>query len=325
VARRLSILLPILVLLTALSSYGALDTVPTRSSARKSPPAPPAETGHQPVTLLSIIPAQGEPGTTITLYGSGFTPKTTVFLANREVPAEVIGPEQLSFEIPKLDPGLYALFVKREDGATSRLYNFTILAVRPAVSSLSPDTVYACATGSERNVTVLGDNFVKGSQVIFDGSIIRTRFISPESLGISAPQIAGGLHQVQVKNPDGALSGVIGLIIDARPEITGVTRGEEFVNYYNLIIEGRNFQQDSSLVVMQQKSLQENPTQFSVDVKRISTGSGSVTEQEQLIYINCNRVVYQRHPYSTTPKNFSIQVINPGSSGESSVISVSAP
>jgi IPT/TIG domain len=325
VVRRLLILFPVLMMLMAQPSFGAFDTAAPHRSGKKPPPAPQAETDQSPVSLLSIIPAQGEPGTTITLYGTGFTPQTTVFLANREVSADVAGPQQLSFEIPKLDPGLYALFVKRDDGATSRIYNFNILAVRPSVSALSPDTVFACSTGADRNVSILGDNFVKGSQVVFDGSIIRGRFVSSESLGFSAPHIAGGLHQVQVRNPNDALSGVVGLIIDARPEITSVTKGEEFVNYYNLIIEGRNFQQDSSLVVMEQKSLEENPTQFAVDVKRISSGSGNITEREQLIYINCNRVVYQRHPYSTTPKNFSIQVINPGSSGESSIISVSAP
>jgi len=325
VTRRLLILLPLLFLLIAQASFGALDTTAPRRNAKKAPPpAANAETAP-PLGVLSIIPAQGEPGTTITLYGSGFTPQTIVFLANTEIAAVVAGPQQLTFEVPRLDAGLYALYLKREDGATSRPYNFSVLAVRPVVDSLSPDTVYACAAGINRDVTISGDNFKKTSQVIFDGSIIRHKYISAASLAFSVPQIAGGLHQVQVRNPDDALSGVVGLIIDARPEITSVNRGEEFVNYYDLIIEGRNFQQDSSLVVMEEKSLEENPSKLAVDVKRIGTGSASSTEREQLIFINCNRVVYQRHPYSSTPKNFSVQVINPGNSGESSVISVSAP
>jgi hypothetical protein len=325
VVRRLLIRLPILLLLMTQASYGALDGTPPRRNAKKAAP-PAAETDAAPaVNVLSIIPAQGEPGTTITLYGSGFTRRTVAYLANTEIAAEVAGPQQLSFEIPDLDPGLYALYLKREDGTTSRPYNFTVLAVRPVVESLSPDTVYACASGSDRDVTVSGDNFKKDSQVLFDGSIIRSRYLSAASLAFSTPQIAGGLHQVQVRNPDDALSGVIGLVIDARPEITGVTRGEEFVNYYNLIIEGRNFQQNSSLVIMEEKTLEENPSQLAVDVKRIGTGSGNTTEREQLIFINCNKVVYQRHPYSSIPKNFSIQVISPGASGESSVISVTAP
>ena len=66
------------------------------------------------------------------------------------------------------------------------------------------------------------------------------------------------------------------------------------------------------------------PSQLAVDVKRITSGSGSATEREQILFINCNRIIYQRHPSSSTPKNLQVQVINPDG-GESSVISVTAP
>ena len=177
------------------------------------------------VTILSIIPAQGEPGTTVTLYGTGFTEKTTVLLANSELPARLTAPQQLSFDIPKLDPGLYALFLKREDGTTSRPYNFTILPVRPVASSLSPDTVYTCTASRDRDVTVSGHNFREGSLVVFDGAAVRSRVSSADSISFTVPQVAGGLHQVQVKNPGDTFSGVLGLMIDARPEISGASLG----------------------------------------------------------------------------------------------------
>ena len=324
VARRLLVLIPLLTFIVAQMSFGAPIPLPPRQQPKTAPPRPVEATKAPPSTILSIIPAQGEPGKTITLYGTGFSQKTTVFLANMELQATVIGPQQLSFDIPKLEPGLYALFLKREDGTTSKAYSFTILPLKPAVSSLSPDTVNACATGRDREVAIAGHNFREGSQVMFDGAAIRSRFSSPEALYFTVPQIAGGLHQVQVRNPDDTVSGVLGLVIDARPEVSGVTRGDEYVNYYNLIIEGRNFQQNSTVVVMEERSLEETPSQLAVDVKRITSGSGSVTEREQILFINCNRIIYQRHPYSTIPKSFRVQVINPDG-GESSVISVSAP
>ena len=320
--RRLLILVLLLSFIMAQLSFGAVTPLPPRQTTKKAAPA--EKEKAPPVTILSIIPAQGEPGTTVTLYGTGFSQKTTVFLANMELQATVIGPQQLSFEIPKLESGLYALFLKREDGTTSKAYSFTLLPLKPTVVSLSPDTVYACATGRDRDVAVAGHNFREGSQVMFDGAAIRSRFSSPETLYFMAPQIAGGLHQVQVKNPDDTVSGVLGLVIDARPEISGVIRGDEYVNYYNLIIEGRNFQQNSMVVVMEERTIEETPSRLAVDVKRITSGSGSVTEREQILFINCNKIIYQRHPYSTLPKNFSVQVINPDG-GESSVVSVSAP
>ncbi|MCK7509833.1 MAG: hypothetical protein MZV70_41260 [Desulfobacterales bacterium] len=66
---------------------------------------------------------------------------------------------------------------------------------------------------------------------------------------IHIPQITGGLHAVQVQNPGGTLSSSLALLIDSKPEITGIIEGENFVNYYSLIIEGRNLQSNSTVVV----------------------------------------------------------------------------
>ena len=322
--RRLLLSISLFTFFIVQTSFGA-DGLPPRQTPRKAPSVSADAVKLPPVNVLSIIPAQGEPGMTVTLYGTGFSEKTTVYLANVEVPAYLLGPQQISFDIPKLDPGLYALFLKREDGTTSRAYNFSLLPLKPVVTSVSPDTVYACTTGHEREVAVSGRNFREGSQVMFDGAAVRSRFSSSEALIFTAPQVPGGFHQVQVKNSENAVSGVLGLVIDGRPEITSITQGEESVNFYNLIIEGRNFQQNSALVVTEERSLDESPTQFAPDVKRITSGSSSATEREQLTFINCNRMIYRRNPYSRTPKNIRLQVVSPGSEGESSMVSVSAP
>lgn len=324
-ASRFLILFSLLALLAAQFSFGAETPLSPRQKARKNP-LPAADTGKDhPVNILSIIPAQGEPGITVTLYGTGFSEKTVVFLGNIELPAKIVSSKQLSFDIPKLAPGLYALYLRREDGTTSRPYNFTLLPEKPVVTALTPDTIYACATGREREATIVGRNFREGSQVLLDGAAIRGRLSSPESISITVPQIAAGLHQLQVRSPGDALSGVLGLVIDGRPEITGVAQGEEYVNYYNLIIDGRNFQQNSTLVVMEERTTEEPASRLAIDVKRITTGTATATERERLLYINCSRIIYQRYPYSSTPKNFRVQVVNPDGGSESSVVSVTAP
>ena len=55
------------------------------------------------------------------------------------------------------------------------------------------------------------------------------------------------------------------------PNITGVTQSDETVNHYNLIIEGRNFQQNSTLMVMEERSYESSgsPT-TTVDTKRVT-------------------------------------------------------
>jgi hypothetical protein len=185
--------------------------------------------------------------------------------------------------------------------------------------------MYACSADKNREVVITGQNFQERSQVLFDGATIRGSFISTQSYSFAVPRVAAGLHQVQIRNQEGTISGTLGILIDDRPEIDSVIAGEEFVNYYNLVIGGRNFTQDSTLVITEERDLDQTGQQPPVyDVKRLRSGTGSATEQERAIFVNCNQLIYQRYPYSTTLKNFKIQVINPGDE-ESSVIGVSAP
>jgi hypothetical protein len=287
-----------------------LMAAPSAALAQKATKQKQAPQDARPViSILSIVPTQGEPGSSITLSGSGFSDQTTVFLGNTEIPARVTSSRQLSFEIPKLAPGLYAIYLRRDDGTTSKTYNFTVAPLKPVALSLTPDTVQTCASGREREVTITGRNFQEGSQLLFDGAVIASRFGSTENIAFIVPQLAGGLHQVQVKNPEETMTVPLALMINSRPEVTSVSQGEDFVNYYQLIIDGRNFQQSSLLTI---------------DGKRLGSGEGPAGERERLIYFNCNRIVYERHPYDSTVKNFRLQVVNQNGE-ESAVVQVTAP
>ncbi len=277
-----------------------------------------------PPNVLSIIPAQGEPGSTVTLSGSGFTERTTVNLGTLQLPGRLIAPQQLAFDIPQLSPGLYALYVRRGDNTTSRTYSFTVLPQKPVADSLSPDSITTCASGREREVQLNGRNFQAKSQLIFDGAAIRSRYLSSETLSFSVPQVAAGLHQVQVRNQDDSISGILGLMIDGRPEVSSVYSKEDYVTTYNLVIEGRNFQQNSTLVVTEESSLDQESAASQVEVKRLRSGQAAAAERDRVVYMSCNQLIYKRFPYSTTLKNFRIQVVNPNGE-ESTTIQVSAP
>ncbi len=312
---RFIVVLLMLDLLAMVTACGAAAS-PGDGHEREAPP---------PLTILSIIPAQGEPSSSVTLSGSGFTDKTTAFLGNTDVPTQVVSPKLLTFDIPNLAPGLYALYLRRGDGTTSRIYNFVLLPPKPEIYAISPDTLYACSTDNSSNVLVSGKNFVERSQVLFDGAAIRGNYISTGALSFTAPRVAAGLHQIQIRNSDTAISGAQGLLIDGRPEIDNVSPGEEYVNSYNMIIEGRNFQQDSTLMVTEEREMGQTGIQQPVfDVKRLRSGATNATQREKITFINCGRIIYQRFPYSTTLKSIRVQVVNPDGQ-ESAEIQVSAP
>ncbi|MDD2308712.1 MAG: IPT/TIG domain-containing protein [Desulfuromonadaceae bacterium] len=264
-----------------------------------------------PVTVLSINPAQAEPGAKVMLSGNGFGESASVFLGSIEIPARITGTRLAEFNLPlKLEAGLYALYLKRSDGTTGRSYNFTVLPLRPVLSSLQPSRINSCAIGKEREVIASGSNFGGSSMLFFNGAAITSTLVSPQSISFVVPTVPGGLHQVLVKNAPENGSVPLTLVVETRPEIGQVTVGNERVNLYELIITGRNFNQNSSLYVD--------------GVQIGGRGGQDMSEREKLIYVDCTKLIYQRHPYSPVNKDFRLQVVNPGGEG-SQIVTVTAP
>jgi hypothetical protein len=279
---------------------------PGKKTQKKPVPVATKEEPANPYTILSIIPSQGEPGRHVNLMGSGFSADTIAWLGTAAVPTAVINDKQIEFEIPKVAPGLYALYLKRQDGATSKIYNFPILAPKPVIDAINPDTVFGCAPDQERIATVSGRNFQESSALLFDGGAIRSMNSSPETISFTVPHnVLGGQHNIQVKNPDDMVSGTVAFYIDMKPVIHAILPGEERVNTYELILEGHNFQQGSSVVV---------------DGRQVYNS----TDRDKSRFVNCSRIIYERFPYDRTPKTLKIQVINPNGE-ESPVITVTAP
>ena len=264
-----------------------------------------------PLTVLSIIPAQAEPGAKVVMSGNGFGDAATVFLGSVEIPARITDAKQAEFNLPsQLEAGLYALYLKRSDGMIGRSYNFLVVPLRPTLTSLQPALISSCAAGKEREVIASGSNFVETSMLFFDGAALPRMFISNDSISFSVPAVPGGLHQVMVKNNHENSSVPLNFAVETRPEIGQVTVGDEHVNFYELIISGKNFTQNSSVYV---------------DGLQIGgRGGQDMAERDKLIYIDCTKLIYHRHPYSPTNKDFRLQIVNPGGEG-SQVITVTAP
>lgn len=256
--------------------------------------------------VFSIVPAQAEPGSQVVIAINGVHDGLRLKLGGDEIPWRQLNDRRLAFDIPATAaPGQYSLTILAPDTA-SRSYAITVLPLRPVAVSIDPDRVTSCTDGTSREVTVHGRNFTTTSQLLFDGAIIRSHYIPPDILRFTAPNVAGGLHQVAVKNGD-QVTTPLGLSIVTAPDISSVTIGEDHVNSYELIIEGDNFLQTSSLMV---------------DGIRVVPGNGPQTER--LSYQSCTRMVYERRPYSSTPKELRIQVVNP--SGDTSrTVLVTAP
>ncbi len=258
-------------------------------------------------TVLSIAPTQAGPGTLVTLTFGGEIDGAGILLGGDELPFQKLEGHKIAFTVPagKM-PGQYALTVRGGSGMT-RSYAFTVLPLKPFINSIEPDRVTSCRLNGVNQVSIYGRNFTETSKVLFDGAALPAKYISPESLSFILPRVAGGLHQVSVKNIT-EIATPVGLQIITTPTVSSVSIGDDWVSSYDLILEGDNFQQNSIVIA--------NGNQISSSTDMQAGG--------QLTYIDCNRIVYQRRPYSSTRQDLRIQVVNPG--GEiSQIFVVSAP
>ena len=246
---------------------------------------------------LSITPTQAEPGARAVISMNSSIHGARLYLGGTELTAEKLDGSKLAFIVPDIPPGLYALGLLFSDN-TSRSYSFTVLPQRPVTLKIEPDQVTGCSLNEAVEATVYGRHFTETTQLLFDGAIIASRYQSSEAIRFRIPRVTGGLHQVTVRsNNENATP--LALSILTQPEINTVSTGTDRVTSYDLIIEGSNFQQGSQLLV---------------DGLRVDSSGTSPTGQ--ITSIDCNRMVYQRKPFSSTPRPLKLQVVNPG--GETS-------
>lgn len=284
----------------------AFTTALQVSGVSAGPVTPTSAVKNTSPMILSIVPSQAEPGSLVTLALTQLPDDMTLLLGGEEISWKAIDKRRVSFILnAKTKPGQYSLSVRPGNGPT-RSYAFTVIPIKPVALSISPDRITSCAGDEVREVTVTGRNFTATSQLLFDGAIIRSRILPPDIIRFTAPSARGGLHQVAIKNGDMTTT-ALGLSIITAPEISAVTIGNDYVSSYELMIEGDNFQQTSTLLV--------NGT-------RIDTAG--TLQGERLVYIDCTKIIYQRRPYSSTPKELRLQVVNPDGEASRTVL-VSAP
>ncbi len=261
--------------------------------------------------LAGISPAAAGPGTTVTVLGGPFSRDIRVVFGDRQLVPARVGERQLTFIVPQLPEGDYLLFLQAGEELSGRSLFFRIVLPPPEILAIDPQQVDACAAGGQRQVVVKGRDLQPGVRLLLDGVSLAARPVGSDALAITVPDMAPGLHQVQLANPDGRISLPVALLIDNTPEIQGVTPGEESVTSYQLMISGKNFSYKSVLLVNGRQITSFYPGALTVDGRQFIPINPNLLGMDSLQYVDCNTIIYTRHPYSTQPKSISLQVINP--------------
>ncbi len=258
--------------------------------------------------MTGIFPAVASPGSIVTIIGGPFEQQVQIVFGDRTLSPIRIAQKQLTFVVPQLAEGDYLLFLQAGEQHSQRSLFFRVVLPAPSITSLTPSKIEACTTGEQRQVVLQGRDLHRGVQALLDGVALAAEQ-NGNTLTFTLPELPPGMHQVQVINPDGKRSVPVSLLVDALPEILSVSRGEENVNYYELLISGKNFSYNSTLVVNGRPITPFYPGSLQVD---------------SIAFRNCKTLIYKRYPPSSQPTQLNLQIINPDGK-ESAVYTLSAP
>jgi hypothetical protein len=263
--------------------------------------------------ITAVVPSTAGPGASVTLTGGPFAAGDVVLIGDRRLAAASLAPTRLTFAVPALPSGVYALAVERAGARSTHDLQLRVVQPPPRITLLTPATLDSCNLASERQITVSGSHFRPGSQLLLDNTVLPVEKLAESEIVFTLPTMTPGLHQVQVVNPDNQRSLPHGLFLSSTPEITAVQNGADNVVDYELILQGKNFRVDSLLTA--------NGGAVGKTLGNISA-DGSV--RETMRYVDCTTLIYTRRPFLREPHELSLQIVNPGGE-QSNVYQLTAP
>ena len=268
--------------------------------------------------IVSLAPSRGAPGTLVAVSGGPFSAATQPFLGRHYVAPLHILENHLEFTVPSLPPGNYVLTVQDDTSIAEQTIQFEVMAPIPRITELSPGNIDLCRLETGQQLEVDGHNFLPEAVLLVNNVVVPTTVIESTRL---AAQLQGfqqpGVYGVAVRNPDGATSLPHSLWINNLPEITSIEQGDEFLEYYEVIIQGKNFLSNSILVVKEPEDsvIGQAYRQFSFVARQRNASEGMsvvAPQTDRLIFVDCQTLIYTRFPLDSDPEQLSLTVVVPG-------------
>ena len=225
-----------------------------------------AQISYPKPALMSISPTHieaGQPGFTLTVDGSHFTPASIVVWNQFQLSPLFVSTSEMTAVVPASliqTAGTASVVVSTPSpgGGTTQPQIFTIDGIPspvPQITSLSPSGILA--GGSQFALAVTGKNFVSKSIVTVNGANSQTIFLNSTSLqaGIQASDIASaGTIQIAVVNPPpgGGGSNIVPLSIrNPVPSITALAPTSVVAGSAStaLTVSGANYVSSSVILV----------------------------------------------------------------------------
>jgi len=245
--------------------------------------------------------------------GGPFSSQTQPFLGEQYIAPRTILKNYMEFTVPYLPPGVYTLTVQDNTMVAANSYQFEVIAPTPQVTNINPSILDACPIDSFNHLQITGRNFLPGAVLLVNDRVVPSTVISSTSIETQLPGFQEpGVYGVSVRNQLGATSLPHSLWVNSTPVIYSIEQGADFVNYYEVIIHGKNFLFNSTLVVKEPEDSAINQTyqQLSSGSPQNASSQVSASPQNRLIYVDCQTLIYHRYRTSRA-KDMRLQIFNP--------------
>lgn len=263
--------------------------------------------------ITSVSPVRGTPGTLVGIGGGPFSPQTQPFLGELYIAPRITLKNYMELTVPNLPPGVYTLTVQDDTMVAAQTYQFEVMAPTPQVTNIIPNILDICPIDPLNHLQINGLNFLPGAVLLVNDRVVPSTVISSTSIEAQLPGFQEpGVYGVSVRNQEGATSLPHSLWVNSTPEIYTVEQGADFANYYEVIIHGKNFLFNSTLVIKEPEDSDISMTSqqlHSVSPKSASSQT-AISPQNRLIYVDCQTLIYHRYRTSRT-KDLSLQIFNP--------------
>jgi hypothetical protein len=159
------------------------------------------------ISSISKTSAQvTDPGFTLTVNGSNFFNGAHVQWDGLDRVTQFVSSTQLTAQILTGDIGVGGNHTIRvsnpsPNAGISDGVNLFVQAPKPAITSITPDTVYAAGDANKNQFTITGTNFIGTSQVYFDGQLLASVYVTktPTQLTFYGPAIPRRLGPLEIK------------------------------------------------------------------------------------------------------------------------------
>jgi len=263
-------------------------------------------TNASALQITSLQPTSAAPGEIATLSGNNWPEEFQLLLGETVVPFEKLSVDAVRIRIPDLPAGEYLISYRDTGAALSTPTRFTLklLGAAPLIDRIIPDQVPACREEGV-DIIIQGRQLDAATHALLDDGILRIKSRSAEEITIELPQLAAGLHRLQLVNRDEKKSLAATLEVTGQPRIDQLQIEDDQVVSYPIRIIGVNFTPQSRLLV--------NGTPVVNHPGILKEGDDRVS------YLDCSTLIYQRYPLTGQTRDLQFQIQNPDGQASNSV------